>query len=132
MLKHYKPLIVRATKHQIIIHQYLFRHGEPWKKFRTRVQKPVLQPQIVRKYITPIEIVTSDFIKRYYLKLLKNTSVFKKYHVKKENLVLSISNIYVCRIEDIQQENGELPGDFDNEIHKWALECKCYLYKIFV
>ncbi|XP_046814870.1 probable cytochrome P450 301a1, mitochondrial [Vespa crabro] len=65
-------------------------HGEPWKKFRTRVQKPVLQPQIVRKYITPIEIVTSDFIKR---------------------------------IEDIQQKNGELPGDFDNEIHKWALEC---------
>ncbi|KAL2715969.1 hypothetical protein V1478_013645, partial [Vespula squamosa] len=40
-------------------------HGAPWKKFRTRVQKPVLQPQIVKKYITPIETVTSDFIKRY-------------------------------------------------------------------
>ncbi|KAK2580062.1 hypothetical protein KPH14_012346 [Odynerus spinipes] len=65
-------------------------HGEPWRRFRTRVQKPVLQPQIVRKYITPIEVVTKDFIKR---------------------------------IEDIQQENGEVPGDFDNEIHKWALEC---------
>ncbi|KAI4477577.1 hypothetical protein M0804_012694 [Polistes exclamans] len=65
-------------------------HGEPWRKFRTRIQKPVLQPQIVKKYITPIETVTSDFI---------------------------------TRIEEIQKENGELPGDFDNEIHKWALEC---------
>lgn len=28
-----------------------------------------------------------------------------------------------CRIEEIQGDDGELPGDFDNEIHKWALEC---------
>lgn len=28
-----------------------------------------------------------------------------------------------CRIEQIQRNDGELPGDFDNEIHKWALEC---------
>jgi len=27
------------------------------------------------------------------------------------------------RIEEIKGEDGELPGDFDNEIHKWALEC---------
>ncbi|XP_076179669.1 putative cytochrome P450 301a1, mitochondrial isoform X2 [Ptiloglossa arizonensis] len=65
-------------------------HGEPWREFRTRVQKPVLQPQTVKKYITPIEVVTTDFIKR---------------------------------IEEIKGEDGELPGDFDNEIHKWALEC---------
>ncbi|EFN87619.1 Probable cytochrome P450 301a1, mitochondrial [Harpegnathos saltator] len=65
-------------------------HGEPWKEFRTRVQKPVLQPQTVRKYIGPIEVVTRDFIKR---------------------------------IEEIKADDGELPADFDNEIHKWALEC---------
>lgn len=65
-------------------------HGEQWKEFRTRVQKPVLQPQTIRKYITPIEIVTGDFIRR---------------------------------IEEIQGDDGEVPGDFDNEIHKWALEC---------
>ncbi|XP_053977773.1 probable cytochrome P450 301a1, mitochondrial isoform X1 [Hylaeus volcanicus] len=65
-------------------------HGEPWREFRTRVQKPVLQPQTVRKYTGPIEVVTCDFIKR---------------------------------IEEIKGEDGELPGDFDNEIHKWALEC---------
>ncbi|XP_015437147.1 PREDICTED: probable cytochrome P450 301a1, mitochondrial [Dufourea novaeangliae] len=65
-------------------------HGEPWREFRTRVQKPVLQPRTVRKYITPIEVVTADFIKR---------------------------------IEEIKDNDGELPGDFDNEIHKWALEC---------
>ncbi|XP_008206386.1 probable cytochrome P450 301a1, mitochondrial [Nasonia vitripennis] len=65
-------------------------HGEPWREFRTRVQKPVLQPQTVKKYITPIEVVTNDFMKR---------------------------------IEDIKDENDEVPADFDNEIHKWALEC---------
>lgn len=111
------------------MNQYLCRHGEPWKKFRTRVQKPVLQPQIVRKYITPIETVTSDFIKRYYLKLFR-----KKFPHRKRlfSFMKVTKNIYVYRIEDIQQENGELPGDFDNEIHKWALECKRYLYKIFI
>ncbi|XP_020300796.1 probable cytochrome P450 301a1, mitochondrial isoform X2 [Pseudomyrmex gracilis] len=65
-------------------------HGEQWKEFRTRVQKPVLQPQTIRKYITPIEVVTKDFIKR---------------------------------IEEIKGDDDEVPGDFDNEIHKWALEC---------
>ncbi|KAG7204438.1 hypothetical protein KM043_004875 [Ampulex compressa] len=65
-------------------------HGEQWREFRTRVQKPVLQPRTVRKYITPIEEVTTDFIKR---------------------------------MEEIKNEDGELPADFDNEIHKWALEC---------
>ncbi|KAK0082692.1 hypothetical protein PV326_007075 [Microctonus aethiopoides] len=66
------------------------RHGEPWKEFRTRVQKPILQPQTVRKYISPIETVTMDFIDR---------------------------------IQKIKNKNDEMPADFDNEIHKWALEC---------
>ncbi|KAL7293767.1 hypothetical protein TKK_0012830 [Trichogramma kaykai] len=65
-------------------------HGEQWREFRTRVQKPVLQPQTVKKYITPIELVTNDFI---------------------------------SRIENIKDHNDEVPADFDNEIHKWALEC---------
>ncbi|KAG5321542.1 CP301 protein, partial [Acromyrmex heyeri] len=65
-------------------------HGEPWKEFRTRVQKSVLQPKAIRKYITPIEVVTEDFINR---------------------------------MEKIKGNDDELPGDFDNEIHKWALEC---------
>ncbi|ENN80608.1 hypothetical protein YQE_02973, partial [Dendroctonus ponderosae] len=61
-------------------------HGEPWKTFRTKVQKPILQLHTVRKYVEPIEAVTNDFIQR-------------------------------------QDDNGEMPDDFDNEIHKWALEC---------
>lgn len=48
----------------IYLHILVARHGEPWREFRTRVQKPVLQPHTVRKYITPIEAVTTDFIKR--------------------------------------------------------------------
>ncbi|CAH1986316.1 unnamed protein product [Acanthoscelides obtectus] len=65
-------------------------HGEPWKKFRTTVQKPILQVQTVKKYIEPIEDVTKDFISKMLA---------------------------------MKDENGEMPSDFDNEIHKWALEC---------
>lgn len=35
------------------------------------------------------------------------------------------------RIQDIKGDDGELPGDFDNEIHKWALEC-WYTFKFLV
>ena len=65
--KCWPPLFGKLTfgLHRKIDLELLFRHGEPWKEFRTRVQKPVLQPQTVRKYITPIEVVTRDFIKRY-------------------------------------------------------------------
>nr|CAD7435857.1 unnamed protein product [Timema monikensis] len=66
-------------------------HGDQWREFRTRVQRPILQPRTVRKYIQPIEEVTSHFINR------------------------------MCEMKD---HNQEMPSDFDNEIHKWSLECE--------
>ncbi|XP_014245081.1 probable cytochrome P450 301a1, mitochondrial isoform X2 [Cimex lectularius] len=65
-------------------------HGEPWREFRTRVQKPILQPSVVKKYIPIIESVTNHFI---------------------------------TRMIQMRDENLEMPADFDNEIHKWSLEC---------
>nr|XP_029732297.1 probable cytochrome P450 301a1, mitochondrial [Aedes albopictus]XP_029732298.1 probable cytochrome P450 301a1, mitochondrial [Aedes albopictus]XP_029732299.1 probable cytochrome P450 301a1, mitochondrial [Aedes albopictus] len=65
-------------------------HGEPWREFRSRVQKPVLQLSTVRRYVTPLEQVTEEFIDR-------------------------------CN--QMLDHNKELPDDFDNEIHKWSLEC---------
>ncbi|XP_058463856.1 probable cytochrome P450 301a1, mitochondrial [Malaya genurostris] len=65
-------------------------HGEPWREFRSRVQKPVLQLSTVRRYVTPLEQVTEEFIDR-------------------------------CN--QMLDSNQELPDDFDNEIHKWSLEC---------
>ncbi|XP_054740055.1 probable cytochrome P450 301a1, mitochondrial [Anastrepha obliqua] len=65
-------------------------HGEPWRQFRSRVQKPVLQLSTIRRYLKPLELVTNDFLER-------------------------------C--EQLLDENSELPEDFDNEIHKWSLEC---------
>ncbi|XP_050327103.1 probable cytochrome P450 301a1, mitochondrial [Bactrocera neohumeralis] len=65
-------------------------HGEPWRQFRSRVQKPVLQLSTIRRYLKPLEVVTNDFLER-------------------------------C--EQLLDENSELPEDFDNEIHKWSLEC---------
>ena len=32
--------------------------------------------------------------------------------------------IFSLRIDEIKDENDQVPGDFDNEIHKWALECE--------
>ncbi|VVD02181.1 unnamed protein product [Leptidea sinapis] len=69
---------------------YSSRHGEQWRTFRSKVQRPILQPQTVKKYVAPIETVTVDFI-RY--------------------------------MEDVRDEKGDLPMDFDNDIHKWSLEC---------
>ncbi|XP_045479873.1 probable cytochrome P450 301a1, mitochondrial [Harmonia axyridis] len=65
-------------------------HGEPWKTFRTKVQRPILQLKTVKKYITPIEEVTNYFIERML---------------------------------EMKDDKDEMPGDFDNEIHKWSLEC---------
>ncbi|XP_052744490.1 probable cytochrome P450 301a1, mitochondrial [Bicyclus anynana] len=65
-------------------------HGEKWRTFRSKVQRPILQPQTVKKYVTPIELVTEDFI-RY--------------------------------MEDARDENCDLPHEFDNDIHRWSLEC---------
>lgn len=65
-------------------------HGEQWREFRSRVQKPVLQLSTVRRYVQPLEEVTDYFMQR-------------------------------C--EEMLDANAELPDDFDNEIHKWSLEC---------
>lgn len=69
----------------------LFRHGEPWREFRSRVQKPVLQLSTVRRYMQPLEEITNEFL---------------------------------IRCENLRDDKMELPDDFDNEIHKWSLECK--------
>lgn len=66
-------------------------HGEPWREFRSCVQKPVLQLTTVRRYVQPLEEITNHFIRR-------------------------------C--EEMLDANQELPDDFDNEIHKWSLECE--------
>ncbi|XP_061717347.1 probable cytochrome P450 301a1, mitochondrial [Cydia pomonella] len=65
-------------------------HGEKWRQFRSKVQRPILQPQTVKKYVAPIETVTEDFI-RY--------------------------------MENARDELGDLPHEFDNDIHRWSLEC---------
>ena len=67
-----------------------FSHGEQWREFRSRVQKPVLQLSTIRRYVKPLEQVTDEFI---------------------------------ARCLTLRDTNSELPDDFDNEIHKWALEC---------
>lgn len=68
-----------------------FSHGEKWRSFRSKVQRPILQPQTVKKYVAPIETVTEDFIKY---------------------------------MENARDGNGDLPHEFDNDIHRWSLECK--------
>ncbi|XP_055839276.1 probable cytochrome P450 301a1, mitochondrial [Episyrphus balteatus] len=94
----FRPSMPSLVKYKSVVRKDFFGdlggvvgvHGEPWRQFRSRVQKPVLQLSTVRRYLDPLEEVTNDFLKR-------------------------------C--ETLLDENSELPDDFDNEIHKWSLEC---------
>ncbi|GLV35346.1 Cytochrome P450 301a1 [Carabus blaptoides fortunei] len=94
----YRPSVPCLVKYKSVVRHDFFGdlpgvvgvHGEPWRQFRTRVQKPILQLQTVRKYIEPIENTTNYFIQRML---------------------------------EMKDENDEMPADFDNEIHKWSLEC---------
>ncbi|KAL7046891.1 hypothetical protein ACKWTF_002732 [Chironomus riparius] len=49
-------------------------HGEQWREFRSRVQKPVLQLSTVRRYVKPLEKVTDDFLQRCTQHLLDEKS----------------------------------------------------------
>ncbi|XP_071452597.1 probable cytochrome P450 49a1 [Hetaerina americana] len=64
-------------------------HGESWHKFRTRVQQPLLQPRVARKFITPIDLTATEFLRK---------------------------------VRELRDENLEVPPDFLDEVHKWALE----------
>ncbi|KAF2885238.1 hypothetical protein ILUMI_20930 [Ignelater luminosus] len=94
----YRPSMPCLVKYKSVVRKDFFGdlpgvvgvHGEPWREFRTKVQKPILQLQTVKKYIEPIEDVTNYFIQRML---------------------------------EMKDKNNEMPDDFDNEIHKWALEC---------
>lgn len=41
--------------------------------------------------------------------------------------VEQISNEFVARIRSIRDANNEMPGDFQNELNKWALESISYI-----
>ncbi|KAH8401809.1 hypothetical protein KR009_008044 [Drosophila setifemur] len=94
----FRPSMPSLVKYKSVVRKDFFGelggvvgvHGEPWRQFRSRVQKPVLQLSTIRRYLQPLEVITEDFLER-------------------------------C--ENLLDGNQELPEDFDNEIHKWSLEC---------
>ncbi|XP_020805493.1 probable cytochrome P450 301a1, mitochondrial [Drosophila serrata] len=94
----FRPSMPSLVKYKSVVRKDFFGelggvvgvHGEPWRQFRSRVQKPVLQLSTIRRYLQPLEVITEDFL---------------------------------VRCEQLLDENEELPEDFDNEIHKWSLEC---------
>ncbi|SPP74231.1 probable cytochrome P450 301a1, mitochondrial [Drosophila guanche] len=94
----FRPSMPSLVKYKSVVRKDFFGelggvvgvHGEPWRQFRSRVQKPVLQLSTIRRYMQPLEAITDDFL---------------------------------VRCEHLLDGNQELPEDFDNEIHKWSLEC---------
>ncbi|XP_001361418.2 probable cytochrome P450 301a1, mitochondrial [Drosophila pseudoobscura] len=94
----FRPSMPSLVKYKSVVRKDFFGelggvvgvHGEPWRQFRSRVQKPVLQLSTIRRYLQPLEAITDDFL---------------------------------VRCEHLLDGNQELPKDFDNEIHKWSLEC---------
>ncbi|XP_055381760.1 probable cytochrome P450 301a1, mitochondrial [Condylostylus longicornis] len=94
----FRPSMPSLVKYKSVVRKDFFGdlpgvvgvHGEQWREFRSRVQKPILQLSTVRRYLAPLEEVTEEFI---------------------------------LRCQQLLDDNMELPDDFDNEIHKWSLEC---------
>jgi cytochrome P450 len=98
----YRPSMPTLIKYKSEIRENFFGdvgglisvHGEPWRKFRSRVQNPCLQMKTLRQYVSPLEGVTNEFIER---------------------------------LLTLQNDDQELPNDFENEIHKWSLESICLI-----
>lgn len=44
---------------------FIFSHGEKWDKFRAQVQHVMLQPSTAKKYVAPLNDITSDFMERW-------------------------------------------------------------------
>lgn len=42
----------------------IFRHGEKWDQFRAQVQHVMLQPSTAKKYVAPLNDITTDFMER--------------------------------------------------------------------
>lgn len=47
------------------IFNFIFSHGEKWDKFRAQVQHVMLQPSTAKKYVAPLNDITSDFMERW-------------------------------------------------------------------
>ena len=43
----------------------LVSQGTEWQKFRSKVQKPMLKPQVTWRYTPDLEIIASEFIERF-------------------------------------------------------------------
>lgn len=35
-----------------------------------------------------------------------------------------VTKDFIQKMVEMKDSKGEMPADFDNEIHKWSLECK--------
>lgn len=74
-------------------------------------------------------MVTSDFIQRWSKALYSHEYTAYSFILQKDNAIYKYKNCIkilletLFRIKEIKKEDEELPADFDNEIHKWALEC---------
>nr|UPO37781.1 cytochrome P450 301a1 [Liriomyza trifolii] len=66
----FRPSMPSLVKYKNVVRKDVFAdiggvvgvHGEPWRQFRTRVQKPILQLSTIRRYLEPLAEVTDDFI----------------------------------------------------------------------
>ena len=45
----------------------LVSQGTEWKEFRSKVQQPMLKPQVTWRYTPDLEIIASEFIERIIL-----------------------------------------------------------------
>uniref|UniRef100_A0A182LWL8 Cytochrome P450 n=1 Tax=Anopheles culicifacies TaxID=139723 RepID=A0A182LWL8_9DIPT len=114
-------------------------HGEKWDAFRAQVQQVMLQPSTAKKYIAPLDEISSDFMDRSRapnkcpiaakvgddLRHASRTNEPKRNRIDwagGQSLMIVGRGLKVSQIQEMRDENNELPGDFLHELYKWALE----------
>ena len=83
----------------------LVSQGKEWQELRSKVQKPMLKPQVTWRYTPDLEIIASEFIENFIIKLRDPTTnqvpddfLYALYKVRIHFLVLKLNGFIKSRI----------------------------------
>jgi hypothetical protein len=88
----------------------MISQGKQWQEARHHINPVLMQTKIVEMYAPKIDQVAEDFVAKYSKFIINIYSLYKI--------------LETFRIPSLMDSKSELPEDFKNELHKWALECK--------
>ena len=79
----------------------LVSQGKEWQELRSKVQKPMLKPQVTWRYTPDLEIIASEFIENFIIKSRDPTTnqvpddfLYALYKVRIYFLILQLNGFY--------------------------------------